>query len=598
MKKKIMLLFGLLAALSVLITVYLTKDIQKEPTRQNSLLEKKEKNVRQNRLTLKTNAAAYAPGEEIAMTGLFNDQHFTGDVKAEYFHLQRKIKEETFHVQNGRFNAKINLPYQDFQGYLIKVYTLSTPSITSTIGVDVSSDWSKFPRYGFLSEFADKPLAEINAHLAEVNRFHINGLQFYDFHYKHHQPLKMNGDVPSDHWEDIANRQTSWNTIQRYIKGAHQLNMKAMAYNLLYGTFENAFQDGVDADWYLYRDKGRETIDSHPLPDNWKSNVLLTNPNHPGWQRYIINEQKNLYKYLNFDGWHIDQLGSRGKVFNEHGDPIQIDQAFGPFLQNIKFQTQSKRIVMNAVNQYGQAEIAKSPVDFLYTEVWDPYKYFGDLKRIIDENGIDSNQTKNTVLAAYMNYIHSNSKGEFNEAGILLSDSVIFASGGSHLELGEHMLSQEYFPHNQLTMSESLRNQLISYYDFLVAYQNLLRDDVTEANVPIQTSSDISLSLNAEQGKIWTFSKQKEHRKILHFLNFTSATNMEWRDTDGTQVRPAKKENIQIIVKEKEIPKKIWMASPNISGGLPEELSFTAKDGDILFKLPSIEYWDMVVMEY
>ncbi|MDP4163309.1 MAG: glycoside hydrolase family 66 protein [Bacillota bacterium] len=598
MKKMILQLVAVLGVGAILVIFFHTRHLPKEHTQKDAFSPNQRRKVPENGLTLMTDKASYSPDENIKLTGLFRDRQYSGDLKIQSFHLQRKLKEGTVHAKNGRFFTNIKLPDQDFQGYLIKVNTLSTPSITSTIGVDISSDWSKFPRYGFLSEFGDKPEEEIQTNLAELNRFHLNGLQFYDYHYKHHQPLKMNGDVPADHWQNIANRQISLNTIERYINGAHHLNMKAMGYNLLYGTFENAVQDGVNPDWYLYRDKFRKTNDFYPLPDTWKSNILLTNPNHPGWQQFIINQQKNVYKHLNFDGWHIDQLGDRGEVFNEHGEPILLDQAFGPFLQNIKYQTQSKRIVMNAVNQYGQTEIAKSPVDFLYTEVWNPNKYFGDLKKIIDENGIASNQTKNTVLAAYMDYNHSNSKGEFNEAGILLSDSVIFAAGGSHIELGEHMLSQEYFPHDQLTMSESLRNQLISYYDFLVAYQNLLRDDLTEINVPIQTSSGVSLSSNAEQGKIWTFSKQKENCKILHFLNFTNANSMEWRDTDGTQVRPGKKENIQIIVKDNSIPRKIWMASPNQSGGLPKELSFSHKNGEISFTLPSIEYWDMVVMEY
>ena len=94
-----------------------------------------------------------------------------------------------------------------------------------------------------------------------------------------------------------------------------------------------------------------------------------------------------------------------------------------------------------------------------------------------------------TVFAAYMNYDKAGSStGEFNTPGVLLTDAVIFALGGSHLELGDHMLCREYFPSTALQMNDVLKTAMIRYYDFMTAYQNLLRDKDTEA--------EISVSLN------------------------------------------------------------------------------------------------------
>ena len=77
---------------------------------------------------------------------------------------------------------------------------------------------------------------------------------------------------------------------------------------------------------------------------------------------------------------------------------------------------------------------------------------------------------------------------KFNTPGVLLTDAVIFALGGSHLELGDHMLCREYFPSTALQMNDVLKTAMIRYYDFMTAYQNLLRDKDTEA--------EISVSLN------------------------------------------------------------------------------------------------------
>ena len=78
-----------------------------------------------------------------------------------------------------------------------------------------------------------------------LNRFHINGIQFYDWQYKHHEPVKMDGNKPAAEWPDIANRQVAYDTVKGYIDLAHGRNMKAMNYNLLFGAYEGAEADGV-----------------------------------------------------------------------------------------------------------------------------------------------------------------------------------------------------------------------------------------------------------------------------------------------------------------------------------------------------------------
>lgn len=59
-----------------------------------------------------------------------------------------------------------------------------------------------------------------------------------------------------------------------------------------------------------------------------------------------------------------------------------------------------------------------------------------------------------------------------NTPGVLLTDAVIAALGGSHLEMGDHMLTREYFPAAPLSMSDALKTAIVRYYDFQTAYQN------------------------------------------------------------------------------------------------------------------------------
>jgi len=93
---------------------------------------------------------------------------------------------------------------------------------------------------------------------------------------------------------------------------------------------------------------------------------------------------------------------------------------------------------------------------------------FTDLYTILKANHQYGNQALKTVFAAYMNY--EKGSGEFNIPGILLTDAVMFALGGSHLELGgDHMLCSEYFPNTRLQMSDALKTAVVRYYDFMTA---------------------------------------------------------------------------------------------------------------------------------
>ncbi len=222
----------------------------------------------------------------------------------------------------------------------------------------------------------------------------------------------------------------------------------------------------------------------------------------------------------------------------------------------------------------------------------------GEVKRIIDENEHYSEGNKNTVLAAYMNYEFSNQPGEFNTPGVLLANSVIFAAGGSHLELGEHMLSKEYFPHKNLKIAQSLQSSLIKYYDFLVAYENLLRDNLQEVPISIRSHDRVLFSSQPEQGKVWYYAKQKMNIKVIHFINFVDAKTLEWRDTNGSQAEPQDRKQLNVQLKETRSIKKIWLASPDIQNGIPISLPFKQENEEVRFTLPSLKYWDMVVIEY
>lgn len=547
-------------------------------------------------VSLVTDKAAYTPGNTVTFT--IDNSGLPANVKVRYKYLNEVIDKGTVSGSDWTWQT----PATDFRGYTVEVYAEngSLETIYATVGVDVSSDWTKFPRYGFLSKFPQLTDADMDAVIDNLNKYHINGLQFYDWMNKHHMPLPVVDGTPASSWKDIINRDIYFSTVEKYIAKAHSRNMKAMFYNLVYGAWNEAEADGIQKEWYVYTDNTHTNRDFHGLSSPFLSNIYLLDPSNSGWQQYIAAETRKVYQFLDFDGYHMDQLGDRGTRYKYDGSGLNLAQTYEPFIEAIKADKPSRKIAMNAVNQYGQQGIAQSSADFLYTEVWSPNDTYNDLSFIIQQNNTYSNNTKNTVLAAYMNYDLANNQGYFNTPAVLMTDAVIFAFGGAHLELGEHMLGKEYFPNSNLQMKTDLKAALPDYYDFLVAYQNLLRDGGS-FNVATVTSIDGKMQIAnwpASQGAVGTVCKKVGTSQVIHLINFTNSKSQQWRDNNGTQAIPALIKDTPVSIITNQTVKEVWVASPDIIGGASRSLGFSQSGNQLVFTLPELKYWTMVVLEY
>ncbi|SES68811.1 dextranase [Prevotella sp. kh1p2] len=540
-------------------------------------------------VALSTDKALYSPGETVSFHA---DGTLPAGAKVRYRQGSEVVAEEPLSGADWTWKA----PAADFTGYLVDVYTTSgtAETIYGTIAVDVSSSWSRFPRYGFVATYnADKTADKIASEMAFLNRCHINGIQFYDWHDKHHQPYG------GEEYKDIANRQVLSGVVRNYISAQHAYGMKSMFYNLCYGALEDAQQDGVSDKWFMYKDAAHATIDNLPLSDSWKSDIFLLDPGNKDWQSYLEGKNDAVYANYDFDGFHIDQVGSRGTVYDYYGSQLNLPLGFASFINAMKEHNPDKHLVMNAVSRFGQEQIAGTGnMDFLYNEMWGSEDKFSDLEKVLRENSAFSAGKLNTVFAAYMNYNRSSAGGNFNTPGVLLTDAVMFALGGAHLELGDHMLCHEYFPNDNLKMTAGLQQALVTYYDFLTAYQNLLRDGGQPAAAQVY-SGNPEVLINAWPPRLQsvaTYARSFENRQVVSLLNFRQANSLSWRDLDGTMPEPQAVANLPMRIKAQGV-KKVWTATPDALGGAPQELRFTEHDGYIDITLPMLKYWTMIVIE-
>jgi len=542
-----------------------------------------------------TDKAFYKPGEQVSFA---IEKALPASTQVRYKQAGHIIGTAALSGTNWKWTA----PAADFTGYMIELFDMveGQEKIYGTIGVDVSSNPGKFPRNAFLSTYGQMSTGNIQSVMSSLNRYHMNWVQFQDWQNDHQRPLAGTVASPDATWKDIAGRDNYASTVKGYITAAHSFGMKTLHYNLAYGALNNAAADGVSEQWYLFKDALHVTKDFHPLGSPFKSNIYLTDPGNINWQNYIAGKTNEMYQVYSFDGYQIDQLGNRGTLYNYGGAAVNLPEGFNSFIKAMKVASPQKALVMNAVTQYGQPQIASAPVDFLYSEVWSPNEGYKDLADIIRSNDNLTGGAKRSVLAAYMDYDLANSPGYFNTPGVLYTDAVIFAFGGSHLELGEHMLGKEYFPNSNLQMRDDLKTAMVSYYDFLTAYENLLRDGGTFNN-PAITAGDNQVKLNfwpPQSGQVSVIGKDMGTRQIIHLINFANVANFDWRDRNGTQPPPRLVANARFNFTSAKAIKKIWVASPDIDGGASKSVTYTQTGNAVTFTLPALKYWDMIVVEY
>lgn len=504
-------------------------------------------------------------------------------------------------------------PTTDYRGYLVEATLTDSGGNaldTAYTAVDVSSTWTKFPRYGFATDFGDNYLQSLTAD--RLNLYHLNAVQFYDWQWKHHVPLAGSVASPAAAWTTIGNYKNYRHSVQDLITAVHDRSMSAMNYNLIYGGWAGYGQDGsgVDYQWGLWWNSNCTNQGNFSLPASFATpNIYFFNPGNASWQSYIFGREADVFSAYGFDGWHMDQLGSLvgNPTYTCTGASVTPKYTFSGFISNAA-STLNKTIVWNAPGQYSQQEVAaNSNLPFLYTESWpsDGQASYNDLRTTIKDNATWGGG-KTSVLAAYPNQnyaeLFSNAApGWLNTPSALYLDATIFASGGSHIELGDidHMLDQPNYLNHNLRMRAPLQKAMVNYYNFLTAYENLLRDGLSDNTNVVSLPSGPTTSTNGSAGTVWTFARSKTGTDVVHFINLLNVTSTDWMDTNATKAAATTQANVTAkYYYGTGTPTAVSLASPDVKGGVAQALSFTTgSDGGgnyVQFTLPSLQYWDVV----
>lgn len=511
-------------------------------------------------------------------------------------------------------------PAQDYRGYLVTVQLAAANGhvlAEQQTAIDVSSDWKRFPRYGYLAHYNAAEGTRPAEWMNELNRFHINGLEFYDFQYRHDQPLAGSVQRPAASWKDIAGRRVDAAVVRDLIDQAHRFNMMAMAYNASYSSYDDAFtrrDHPLPLQWAIWdsADGPRTAATAKKLVlDNtpeWATHSLnYMNQNDPGWQQYLYGQMRDLFAVYPFDGWHIDTFGERGGYAFD-GSPVDYISGFPAFINHASAALH-KRIVFNAVGTLGQERIARSAAEFVYSELWDDNETYDGILSTVEQVHY-ANPHDGYVLAAY---VHKEplagpapTAKQFNMPSVLLADAAIFASGAAHIELGDgdRMLYREYFPADtRLSVSPALRQALRHYYDFLTAYENYLRDDLDFDPCGVQVEVDGQFTNpRAVPASLWTLARRKDSTTIVHLINLLGTNDAHWRDSMMTRPEPPTLLDLHVRIASPGTVSAVGWASPDVDGGayhaVPFHLRRQGASTWVELTLPSLHYWDTIFIEH
>lgn len=487
-------------------------------------------------------------------------------------------------------------------GIEIELYKNGKMIYSKSTAFDILDSFKYAPRYGFLADFSANDL-EDKEDLKEMNKYHLNVVQYYDWMYRHHDLIPK-----TDIFIDPLNRELSLLAVKDKINIAHKYGMKAIGYGAVYAAAPDFYKENQELALYKNNDEVFGFADFLYIMDIARESI---------WHNHIINEFYKAVK-LGFDGIHMDQYGyPKEAVSNANGEkkvrylredfPILIDDT----REYIEGKGEEVSLIFNAVNNWPVETVANSKEDAVYIEVWPPNDTYQDLYNLIT-NAKKYAPKKQVILAAYMKPFleELNIPKDQAENSTLLTMATIFAAGGFHLLLGEKngVLCDPYYPKYRTMENEDFKNKLRSYYDFIVKYEELLYDfdivDTTMVNTGgingEYTFNGVEASPKAEAESVWTLIKEKPGYKIINLINYAEMKDMNWnvpKEKLSSEIN-----DIEVSVLTCNKVKAVYAASPDFEEGKALKLDFKYVDSDqgrkIKFIVSKLKIWDLVYIVY
>jgi dextranase len=553
----------------------------------------------------------YAPGETARIRIDLNE--FGSETNAfllvRFKHLEKDLHRILRRVEDtNAFVFPWKTPTNDFRGYGIDVDFVVDGKIrdSRSTALDVSSDWTRFPRMGFFSEYPEGDGAETLA--AGLAKFHLNAIQFYDWKWTHDRlvPTDAAGQ-PLNVFTQVGGRVQSFAAVTAKVAAVQARNMAALSYNLMYGDSGNAEPEHVD--WAAFKVPNSTNFADIRKHDAGSYQIWVMDVSNPDWKAHVFGQFGDAMDRAGFDGIHLDNLG--GAWCYKYGSDVGIPEReeFPKFIAEARAalrRTHPDAIVThNDVMGNYLPEIARSDAAVYYSEVWSRHTYRDLRDNVREVRAADPD--KAIVFAAYINRKPWDEMGDpaqpplptfVNDASARLLDAVFFAHGAGHIELGDegHLLVNEYFPARAPRMHPGLSRALRDTYDFAVRYGEFLFAGLREADLRIDSPTH-RLSPDGEAGAIWTAARERADGTLaLNLINLNGVDD-QWRNPSAN---PTPQKNVVLRIRPDRPIRRAFLATPDDGLGRPRVLPI-AKGADdvgpfVAFTVPQLTFWYLVIL--
>ena len=365
-----------------------------------------------------TDKSTHEPGKQATITA---EASTGGTVHFSVSHLGVEIDSGDATVDNGKATWTYTTPSEDGQGYLVTA--TGGDGTHAETAIDASTSWTRFPRMGYLSHFKPTAPEGTDGHttyeaflfqkpqdyIDKLSRdYHINALQYYDWQYRHEQPVAT-GDL-ADKWP-LWYRDTyaSKKTITDYIQDAKNANMGSLAYSMAYAANDNYDTNTIKDEWCLREDNGSYWV--RDLGEQWwvptpkgvdkpKSHQFMMNVNNEDWRTYITGQYKTQKTEFKFDGTHIDTLGQTSKK-DASGNPVDLTDGLAALVDDT-YKNVGGQVGINLPDGAGSEKINKASAAYMYTELWDHNETNAQVASYL-QSARNNAGNKPQIVAAYAN---------------------------------------------------------------------------------------------------------------------------------------------------------------------------------------------------
>ena len=365
-----------------------------------------------------TDKATHKPGTQAKITA---EASGDGSVHFSVSHLGMEVASGDATVENGKATWTYPTPSENNQGYLVTA--TGADGTHAETAIDASTSWTRFPRMGFLSHF--KPTApqgtdghttyesflfqQPQDYIDKLSQdYHINALQYYDWQYRHEQPVAT-GDL-ADKWP-LWYRDTyaSKKTITDYIQDAGNANMGSLAYSMAYAANDNYDTNTIKDEWRLRNDDGSYWV--RDLGEQWwvptpkgvdkpAGHQYMMNVNNEDWRTYITGQYKTQKTEFKFDGTHIDTLGQTSKK-DASGNPVDLTDGLAALVDDT-YKNVGGQVGINLPDGAGSEKINKASAAYMYTELWDHNETNAQVASYL-QSARNNAGNKPQIVAAYAN---------------------------------------------------------------------------------------------------------------------------------------------------------------------------------------------------